>query len=106
MNYSPIAIKRRNVLGDFYDRCNNIESIPVYLNDDSGEMLGYVDESLGRYADAFIFHLSEEICKKLSMSSFTYGFDFESVDAEDQRKSRLNLNHILLIVKRKANEPA
>lgn len=102
MTYSPIAIKRRTVLGDFYERCENIESVPVYLNDVAGEMLGYADESLGRYADAFLFHLPEDFCKRLSMSSYSYGFDFDKTGAnKSDHKSRLKLNHILLIVKQR-----
>jgi hypothetical protein len=40
MNYSPLAVKRSNVLGNIYKQCDAIESIPVYLNDQSGEPLG------------------------------------------------------------------
>ena len=104
MNYSPIAIKRRRVLGNLYDQCDNIESIPVYLDDTASEIIGYADESLGRYADAFLFRLPEDICKKLSMSGFEFGFDYnraESVKAN--QKQRFTLNHILLIAKKKAD---
>lgn len=102
MHYSPIAIKRSNVLGDLYNQCERIQkSIPVYLNDDSSESLGQVDESMGRYADAFLFHLPEEICKGLSTGQYTYAFDFEFfVDKSPNspiKKKRIRLNHIRLV---------
>lgn len=102
MTYSPLAIKRWHVLGDLYKRCENIESIPVYLNDASGELLGYADESLGHYADAFSFHLDEDVCKKLSSSGYNFAFDYDSVEeaAVDNGRSRVKLNCILLIARK------
>lgn len=102
MSYSPLAIKRSYVLGEIYKQCDAIGSIPVYLQDQSGEMLGYVDESMGQYADAFIFHLSETVCKQLSMSHFNYAFGFEYSDKTGQAdtKKRIKLNHILLVGKK------
>jgi hypothetical protein len=99
MSYSPLAIKRSYVLGKIYKQCDAIESIPVYMNDTSGELLGYVDESMGHYADAFIFHLPETVCKQLSMNHFDYAFDFEYSEKTDQtaNKKRIKLNHILLV---------
>jgi len=102
MSYSPLAIKRSYVLGEIYKQCDPIESIPVYMNDQSGELLGYVDESLGHYADAFTFHLSEIVCKQLSSSHFDYAFGFEYSEKTDQTvtKKRIKLNHILLVGKK------
>lgn len=101
MSYSPLAIKRNYVLGKIYNQCDAIESIPVYMNDQSGELLGYVDESLGHYADAFTFHLSEDICKKLSTSHYDYAFGFEySETTQTSNKRRIKLNHILLVGKK------
>lgn len=97
MSYSPLAIKRSQVLGDIYNRCEKIESIPVYMNDVSGELLGHVDESLGQYADAFVFHLSEDVCKKLSSGHYIYGFDYEVLEANGDKNSYIRLNHILLM---------
>jgi hypothetical protein len=104
MIYSPIAIKRSYVLGNIYNQCDAIESIPVYLDDKSGELLGYVDESLGHYADAFTFHLSEIFCKQLSSSHYDYAFGFEYSENTEQtvNKKRIKLNHILLIGKKPA----
>jgi hypothetical protein len=102
MSYSPLAIKRHYVLGEIYKQCDPIESIPVYMNDQSGELLGYVDESLGHYADAFTFHLSETLCKQLSASHFDYAFGFEFSEKSDATaiKKRIKLNHILLVGKK------
>jgi len=99
MTYSPLAFKRRHVLGDLYKRCESVESIPVYLNDVSGELLGSVDECLGHYADAFSFHLAEDVCKKLLSSGYSFAFDYDLVDktAVADSKSRIKLNYILLI---------
>ena len=103
MAYSPIAIKRRNVLGDIYGRCDPVESIPVYLHDKPGELLGHVDESLGKYADAFLFHLPEMICKKLATGHFNYVFGYEYSDepVTTGEKKRIILTSILLAAKTK-----
>ena len=99
MNYSPLAIKRSQVLGDFYKHCDNVESIPVYMNNESGELLGQADESLGHYADAFLFHLPEEICKKLSAGHYNYSFDYDVLDNQADKKRHIKLNHIMLVGK-------
>ncbi len=98
MTHSPLAIARRHVLGDLYSRCDMIESIPVYLDSTPGERLGYVDESLGHYADAFIFHLPEDFCKKLSSGHFTYSFEYDlsENEAKVDGKHRVKLNSIVL----------
>ncbi|MDM7922461.1 MAG: hypothetical protein QUS14_09180 [Pyrinomonadaceae bacterium] len=97
MTCSPLAVSRRHVLGDLYAQCDRIESIPVYMNDNGGEVLGTVDESLGHYADAFLFRLSEEICKKLSSGHFIYSFnyDYAATDAPSGRR-RIRLSSISL----------
>ena len=102
MSYSPLAIKRSYVLGEIYNQCDPIESIPVYMNDQSGELLGHVDESMGHYADAFIFHLPEIICKQLSASHFDFAFGFEFCENADQNgnRKRIKLNHIFLVGKK------
>lgn len=95
MKYSPLAIRRRNILGDIYGKCEAVESIPVYLEDKTTEPIGHVDESLGRYADAFVFHLPEDICKKLSTSGYEVFIDSEKADEEEY----IRLNHIVLVSK-------
>ena len=96
MSYSPIAIKRSHVLGDLYNHCDGIENIPVYMNDKSGELIGFVDESLGHYADAYLFHLPEDICKKLSTGHFNYVFDYSYTGSTTNNKIRIVLNYIVL----------
>ena len=102
MTYNPLTIKRSNVLGDIYKQCDAIESIPVYMNDQSGELLGFVKEDMGRYADVFTFHLSEAVCKQLSSNNYDYAFDFDYSEKSTQtvNKKRIKLNHILLITKK------
>ena len=62
-----------------------------------GEKIGYVDESLGHYADAYLFHLPEDVCKKLSTGHYIYSFDYDYTDAEATgRHRRITLNYIFL----------
>ena len=106
MSYGPISLSRRHVLGDLYARCEAIESVPVYMSSAEGELLGHVDESLGHYADAFCFHLSEDICKKLSAGHFTYSFEYElSGDAEAAAKRRVKLNRVILTARKGYAKP-
>ncbi len=98
MAYGPLAISRKHVLGEHHSRCDAIETVPVYLNDRAGELLGEVDESMGKYADAFLFRLSEEMCKKLSAGHFTYSFEFEHVEAQDDGSSRRRLRLIAVFL--------
>jgi hypothetical protein len=100
MSYSPLAIKRRYVLGDIYKHCSTVESIPVYMNEVSDEALGFVDESLGIYADAFLFHLPEDICKRLSTGHYNYSFDYDVSYDQTDKKKRFKLNFILLVAKK------
>jgi hypothetical protein len=101
MSYSPLAIKRMRVLGDIYNQCDSIESIPVYLETKSEEPVGFVDEGLGKFADAFLFHLPEDICKKLSTSHYNYSFDFDYSEIKIANKKRIKLNFIIITAKKK-----
>ena len=94
MSYSPLAIKRSYILGNLYNRCEVSESIPVYIDSVTEEPAGFVDNSLGKYADAFLFHLPEDICKKLSTGHFKYAFDYEKIDLET---NKIKLNYIMLV---------
>lgn len=106
MAYAPIALSRRHVLGEYYSRCDAIESVPVFLDVLDGELLGQVDESMGKYADAFLFHLSEDFCKKLSAGHFTCSFDFEKVEEiEGPVRRRIKLNSITLIPRKAYAKP-
>ena len=99
MSYSPLAIKRSYVLGEIYKQCDTVESVPVYLDTATGEHIGYADESLGRYADAFLFHLPEDICKKLSTGHYNYSFGYDVLYDQADKKRHIKLNHILLVGK-------
>lgn len=98
---------RRHVLGDFYGRCNAIVNVPVYLDAAGGEILGYVDEGLGHYADAFCFHLADDICKKLSAGHYTYSFDFDYCKEAGvpERRQRIKLNSIVLVMRKGYAKP-
>ena len=99
MTSNPVTLSRRHVLGDFYSRCQSIEQIPLYLDSTSGEKIGFVDEGLGVYADAFRFYVPEELSKKLLAGHFTYSFDYDFIDKDKRvayNKRRIKLNFILL----------
>jgi hypothetical protein len=106
MSYSPLALKRRHVLGDLYEKCDAVVSVPVYLDDHNGEMLGYADECLGHYADALSFHLAEDVCKRLASGHYIYsfGYEYSDPDAAPGRGRRVKLTHICL-TGRKPVEP-
>jgi hypothetical protein len=102
MAYAPIAIKRSRILGDLNDRCEALtDNVPVYLNDETGEPLGHIDESLGRYADAFVFHVPEDICKKLSTDSYQCGLNYDVIRSSGPgpKIKRYRLNSIVLKAK-------
>lgn len=102
----PISLSRRHVLGDLYNRCDVITSIPVYLNSVDGEMLGHVDQGLGHYADAFSFHLADDICKKLSAGFFTYAFDYQySEPSVPGQRRTVQLIAICLIARQNYERP-
>ena len=107
MSYSPLSIARRHVLGELYARCNEIETVPVYITGDETEPIGHVDEGLGHYADAFRFHLTEENCKKLSSGHFTFSFSYEYIQAEGVSGSsrRIKLNSIFLNPRKAYQKP-
>ena len=108
MTSGPISLSRRHVLGDLYNRCEVITAnVPVYLNSVDGEMLGHVDQGLGHYADAFSFHLADDICKKLSAGFFTYAFDYkysEEPSVAGQRR-KVELVAICLIARQNYERP-
>lgn len=93
MAYSPLAIKRRVILGDLYAQCEYTDPIPVYIDTVTDEPAGFADESMGAYADAFLFHLPEDVCKKLSTGHYGLGFDYDSTG----EKNKIKLNYILLV---------
>jgi hypothetical protein len=101
MQFSPLAIKRRYILGNLAEKCEPINKIPVYLNDKSEPPIGFVDESMGRYADAFLFHLPEDVCKRLATNGYDLDIDYEQRQREGKTREsgRFKLNHIILTSK-------
>lgn len=107
MKYSPLSISRRHVLGDLYARCDHLESVPVFLTDDASDPIGHCDEGLGRYADAFCFHLSDDDCKKLSTGNFTFSFDYETAGtgSPEMKNRRVTLKSIILNPRKAYEKP-
>src|SRR5215204_1917029 len=99
MTLAILSISRRHVLGSLYDRCDAIEgSIPVYLAGDAPDLLGYADQALGHYADAFSFHLDSDSCKKLSAGQFSYAIGYDhSEPHSDGSRGRVKLTSITLV---------
>ena len=105
---NPVTMARRHVLGELSYRCEPVQNVPVYLDVINGEMLGYVDESSGKYADAITFHLAADICKKLAMGHYTYSFDFnyaDGVETTPASKRPLRLSSITLISPKDYEKP-
>ncbi len=101
MANNPVTMARRHVLGELNYRCEPVENVPVYLDDTDGEALGFVDESLGKYADAITFHMADDVCKKLATGQFTYSFEYDYADGGDEpsaaSKRRIKLSSITLV---------
>ena len=109
MANSPVTMARRHVLGDLSYRCEPVQNVPVYLNDTATEMLGFVDENLGKYADAITFHLADDVCKKLATGQFTYSFEYDYADSNDTAtapsKRRIKLSSITLVSRKGYEKP-
>lgn len=94
MEKNLLSFKRRHILGNLYGRCENITTIPVYLDVVTEEPIGFADESMGQFADAYSFHLPEAICKRLSSNGYVVGIDYD-VSAENNKKYKIN--HFILV---------
>lgn len=81
MTHKALTFSRRHILGDLYDRCDPVVSVPIYWNNILDSSLGYVEEGTDKYVDAFTFYMSEELCKKLAAGQLTCSFDYEYVKA-------------------------
>ena len=103
MNINTVSFKRRTILGELYKQCDAINSIPVYINDQTAAPVGTVDESLDHYADAFLFHLPNYICKKLLNNSYDIGVDYDFANKNKvSYKDRIKVNHIILAIRKEA----
>lgn len=103
-------MSRSRILGDFYARCDRLKDhIAVFLNDAAGEKLGVVDESLGKYADAFTFHLSEENCKMLAGGKYDFTFNYQfaapAAVASPKSKRRIELTAMFLTARETHDKP-
>lgn len=109
MNQQSLSMARRHVLGDLYSRCEPASNIPVFLNERNGELLGHVDESLGKYADAFTFHLDDQVCKKLAAGHFTYAFEVDFASEKDSglpaARRRVRLTSVALVMRKGYDKP-
>ena len=99
MSLAILSLSRRHVLGTLYSRCDAIDgSIPVYLAGGEPELLGYADEALGHYADAFSFHLDTDSCKRLSAGQFSYDIGYEHSEPHTEgTRGRVKLTSITLV---------
>lgn len=83
MSFNPLSLSRRHVLGDLYPNCEHVtDNVPVYMLGEENELVGHAAESLGHYADALTFHLTDDICKRLSAGQYTYEFDLDNMDLQ------------------------
>jgi hypothetical protein len=98
MQYSPLAIKRRYILGTLADKCDPVNQIPVYLDENPDEPIGFADESLGRYVDAFLFHLPEDVCARLAKNGYDLDVNYAVYQQTERKRGgeRLKLNRIIL----------
>ena len=97
MQIETLSFARRHVLGEMHSRCDEVELVPVYLEDDMETQVGFADQSMGRYRDAFSFHLPSDVCKKLSSGQFAFSFGYANAKPTDVfRKPRVRLTYICL----------
>src|SRR5256885_13969422 len=103
MVYSPLSMARRHVLCDLYSRCEALEgAVPVFIaaaeEAEGPNLIGHVDQCLGIYADAFTFHVPDDICKLLSGGSYSYSLEYEFTNPSDRTsRGRIRLSSISLI---------
>ena len=105
---SPVSMSRRHVLGDMYVKCGPLtDEVPVYLSeaDEEPMLMGHVDESLGHFADAYSFHLPDDLCKDLTAGRFTFSFQYEKPASDDKAQTRFNLVSITLVARKRYSKP-
>jgi|SRR5687768_1956930 len=103
MIYSPLTLSRRHILGTFSGRCDPIRSVPVYLNDPLGEMIGFARENGESYADSVTFHIPEENCKSLASGRMGCSFDYDFSGVRTTERSntsrRIKVTCFLLVAR-------
>lgn len=102
-------MSRRHILGDLYSRCEPALNVPVFLDSPDGELLGHVDESLGRYADAITFHLGDQLNKRFAAGQFAHLLEFEFAGEDDAslpaNRRRVRLGSIILKLRKGYEKP-
>ena len=106
---SPVSLSRRHVLGDLYGKCGPLaDEVPVYLSETDAEptLKGHVDQSLGHFADAFSFHIPDEMCKDLTAGRFTFSFQYEKpVLVADEPQQPFTIVSITLVTRKSYTKP-
>jgi hypothetical protein len=111
MSFSPLSMARRHVLGDLYLRCDRlVDDVPVFVvssvEGEAPNLVGHVNQSLGTYADAFTFHLPDDVCKLLAGGHYSYSFEYEFADtAARTSRSRICLSSVSLIARQNYAKP-
>jgi hypothetical protein len=97
MLLETVTFARRHVLGEMHTRCDRVDLLPVFMEGDMETQIGYVDENMGQFADAYSFHLPANVLKKLSSGQLTFSFGFAHDKTDDTlKKPRVKLTHICL----------
>ena len=99
MPLTTLLVSRRHVLGCYHHLCEAIDYLPVFLSETPEDAIGYVDQTLGRYVDAFSFHLPPDICSDLSGGRFSYSFQYEKSPVENSENIKINSIHLTRLVR-------
>ena len=75
--------------------------------EDAPNLIGHMDQSLGLYADAFTFHVPDDVCKLLSGGHFSYSFEYEFADPKARTsRGRIRLSSVSLVARQNYAKPA
>ena len=61
MSLETVTFARRHVLGQMHSRCESVDMLPIFMDGDMETQIGYVDENMGRFADAYSFHVPADV---------------------------------------------
>ena len=109
MTHTPLTLSRRHVLGDLYAQCERLTSVPVFWDSVVGSPLGFVEEGTSHYADAFTFHIEEQLCRKLASGQIICLFNYEFAGAANgggtRGKRRIRLTSFVLSTRQDTDKP-
>jgi hypothetical protein len=108
MTHTPLTLSRRHVLGDLYPQCERLTSVPVFWESVDGSPLGFVEEGTSQYADAFTFHIEEQLCRKLASGQVICLFNYEFASASNGGtggKRRIRLTSFVLSTRQDTDKP-